>query len=72
MEINWTLIPSFHWCLTDEPCQCCPQTGEVKPAGVKYLYDVCLAGKATPLASVLLHKKGKGGARVIDKRTNSG
>lgn len=36
-------IPSFQWCLKDELCQCCPQAGEVKNAGFKYLYDVCLA-----------------------------
>lgn len=69
IEINWTLIPSFQWCLTVVLCQCCPQAGEVKRAGVKYLPDVCLSGTATPLACVLLHKEGKRGARVIDKRT---
>lgn len=36
-------IPSFQWCLKEELCQCCPQAGEVKHAGFKYLYNVCLA-----------------------------
>lgn len=53
-------------------CQYCIPTGNVKRAGVKYLRDVCLSGMATPLASVVLHKQERRGARVTDKRTTEG